>query len=580
MTSKKTNSKNNFLKLLVGLEMALMMVGCQKAPLSSIAINEPTLSPVATSTEESIQTPNPTPDALVSATLQESKHNRDEIVPRIFNTLSAESNQATVTFEVSKTTDQSEIDEIYKTMINTIEHILDRFPIKTAEKPEFIVLERDGSGKPLEHPQFYGNLTLIPYSAIESGQILEIIIKGIAYESEPWVAYGLVGIISDDQVEVDLDLIQDTNKLFLTGISYEVEYVTDDDLAASKALAGAFMQYILANYGEDVLMELIENSSSLDVYDALKAWSGETNAYYDLHPKLLFGTYSYSDAPGYFVRVNDGNSNFYFRMDLPATSPLKDPKTIYAFLDRFHRATEKISKFALDSQIGVIDSGFDVYTNSTDYIFRGGMVEGKEIHFGQDGWRLGLEHELIHAMLKSLETSGVGTNEKWLREGLTSLLADKVIFGPEIFEMAGYPEASYYNILRDVKNNVVDDSYFRLSGAYDFYKNAVEYYTKFASLEDENGELNYDVYVDSAAYAWIVYCEGGQISPETAIEPTMSLHRIPLIYEVYASYVNFLIGQKGIHIADLVHYYQTEIPKELTEYTGEWLDYIRGNWEE
>jgi hypothetical protein len=183
-------------------------------------------------------------------------------------------------------------------------------------------------------------------------------------------------------------------------------------------------------------------------------------------------------------------------------------------------------------------------------------------------------------MLKTLETSGVGMNEKWLSEGLTSLFTDKVIFGPEIFEMAGYPEVSYYNILRDVKDNVVDDSYFRLSGAFDFYKNAVGYYTKFASLEEENGELNYDVYVDSAAYAWIVYCEKGQISPETAIEPTISLHRIPLIYEVYASYVNFLIEQKGILIADLVHYYQTEIPKELTEYTGEWLDYIRGNWEE
>ena len=572
----RNHSMSTFIKLIVGLEMALMIASCQGLPLISSTINAPTNSPVATSTEEAKPTTDPTPEVIVSATLQESRHNRDEIVPRIFNTLSAESNVAKITFEVTKTTDRSEIDEAYQSIITMIEQVLDHFPIKTAEKPEFIVLERDGSGKPLEHPQFYGNLTLIPYSAIESGQILEIIIKGIAYESEPWVAYGLVGIISDDQVEVDLDLIQDTNKLFLTGISYEAEYVTDDDLAASKALAGSFTQYILANYGEDVLMELIENSSTLDVYDAVKAWSGETNAYFDLHPEVLFGTYSYSDAPGYFVRVYDGTSNFYFRMDLPATSPLKDPKTIYAFLDRFHRATEKISKFALDSQIGVIDSGFDVYTNSTDYAFRGGMVEGMEIHFGQDGWRLGLEHELIHAMLG---TRGVGTNEKWLREGLTSLLADKVIFGPEIFEMAGYPEASYYNILRDVKNNVVDDSYFRLSGAYDFYKNAVEYYTKFASLEDENGELNYDVYVDSAAYAWIVYCEEGQISPETAIEPTISLHRIPLIYEVYASYVNFLIGQKGILIADLVHYYQTEIPKELTEYTDEWLDYIRNNWE-
>jgi hypothetical protein len=512
----------------------------------------------------------------MSVGLQESKHNRDEVLPRIFSTLTAETSQAIITFEVGKTTDQSDIGEIYDSMVKTIEKVLERFPIKTAEKPEFFILERDGSGKLLEHPQYYGKRTLIPYSAIENGQLLEILVKGIAYESEPWVAYGLAGLLSGDQVEVDLSLIQDTDKLFLTGISYEAEYVTDDDLAASKALADDLTQYILVNYGENALMELIENSSSLDVYGTVKAWSGKTNAYYDLHPDVLFGTYSYSDTPGYAVRINDGDSNFYFRMDAQEFSPIKDPGTIYSFLDRYHNATEKISNFALDNQIDVISSGFNIYTNSTDYTFRGGMVEGMEIHFGQDGWRLTLEHELIHAMLGS---RGSGTNEKWLREGLTSLFADKVIFGPEIFEMAGYPEVSYYNILRDVKDNVVDDSYFRLSGAFDFYKNAVGYYTKFASLEEENGELNYDVYVDSAAYAWIVYCEEGQISPETAIKPTIPLHRVPMIYEVYASYVNFLIEQKGILIADLVHYYQTEIPKELTEHTGEWLDYIRGNWE-
>ena len=577
MSTKTNNRKMTYIRFLAIFEIVLMLASCQGYSINSPIITDQTLSPAITSTEEPPETLDPTNVATMSVGLQESKHNRDEILPRIFSTLTAETSRAIITFEVGKTTDQSKIVEMYEAMVKLNEQVLERFPIKTTEKPEFFVLERDGSGKLLEHPQYYGKRTLIPYSAIENGQLLEIVMKGIAYESEPWVAYGLVSILSEDQVEVDLGLIQDANKLFLTGISYEAEYVTDDDLAASKALARAFMQYILANYGEDVLMELIENSSTLDVYDALKAWSGTTNSYFDLHPEVLFGTYSYSDTPGYAVRINDGDSNYYFRMDAQEFSPIKDPGTIYAFLDRYHRATEKISNFALDNQIDVISSGFNIYTNSTDYTFRGGMVEGMEIHFGQDGWRLTLEHELIHAMLGS---RGSGTNEKWLREGLTSLFADKVIFGPEIFEMAGYPEVSYYNILRDVKDNVVDDSYFRLSGAFDFYKNAVGYYTKFASLEEENGELNYDVYVDSAAYAWIVYCEERQISPETAIKPTIPLHRVPMIYEVYASYVNFLIEQKGILITDLVHYYQTEIPKELTEYTGEWLDYIRGNWEE
>ena len=576
MISNKTRRRVTILRLIIVIGILLLTTTCQKSPENHSATNESSPSLAATSTEEAKQTTGSTSDVNVSGTLQESRHNRDNIVPRIFNVLTSETNQAKVTFEVNKSTDRFKINEIHGTILNMVEQVLDRFPIKTAEKPDFLVLEKDGSGKLLEQPQFYGKLTLIPYGAIENGQLLEIVVKALAYESEPWVAYGLAGILSGVQVEVDLGLIQDTDKLFLTGISYEEEYVSDDDLAASKALAGAFMRYILADYGEVVLMELIENSSSLDVYDALKAWSGETNAYFDLHPGVLYSTYSYSDAPGYFVRVNDGNSNFYFRMDLPATSPLKNPRTIYAFLDRFHRAIEKVSKFALDNQIDVIDSGFHVYTNSTDYTFRSGMVEGMKIQFGQDGWRIGLEHEVIHAMLG---TRGVGTNEKWLREGLTSLLADKVIFGPEIYEMAGYTESSYYNILRDVKNNVVDDSYFRLSGTFDFYKNAVGYYTKIASLEEENGELNYDVYVDSAAYAWLVYCDEGQISPETAIIPTISLHRVSLIYEVYASYVNFLIEQKGIPIADLVYYYQTEMPKELTEYTSEWLEYIRGNWE-
>ena len=164
----RNHSMSTFIKLIVGLEMALMIASCQGLPLISSTINAPTNSPVATSTEEAKPTTDPTPEVIVSATLQESRHNRDEIVPRIFNTLSAESNVAKITFEVTKTTDRSEIDEAYQSIITMIEQVLDHFPIKTAEKPEFIVLERDGSGKPLEHPQFYGNLTLIPYSAIES----------------------------------------------------------------------------------------------------------------------------------------------------------------------------------------------------------------------------------------------------------------------------------------------------------------------------------------------------------------------------------------------------------------------------
>lgn len=187
MISNKTRRRVTILRLIIVIGILLLTTTCQKSPENHSATNESSPSPAATSTEEAKQTTGSTSDVNVSGTLQESRHNRDNIVPRIFNVLTSETNQAKVTFEVNKSTDRFKINEIHGTILNMVEQVLDRFPIKTAEKPEFLVLEKDGSGKLLEQPQFYGKLSLIPYGAIENGQLLEIVVKALAYESEPWV---------------------------------------------------------------------------------------------------------------------------------------------------------------------------------------------------------------------------------------------------------------------------------------------------------------------------------------------------------------------------------------------------------
>jgi hypothetical protein len=151
---KLSNINVVFFRLLVVLGIVLILASCQEYSIEIPIINDQTLSPTVTSTEKPPETLAPTNVATMSVGLQESKHNRDEVLPRIFSTLTAETSQASITFEVGKTTDQSDIGEIYDSMVKTIEKVLERFPIKTAEKPEFFILERDGSGKLLEHPQF------------------------------------------------------------------------------------------------------------------------------------------------------------------------------------------------------------------------------------------------------------------------------------------------------------------------------------------------------------------------------------------------------------------------------------------
>ncbi len=545
--------------LLVAAVLTVGIVSCEMAEPSL----EETSEPVETLPAREIEIPTE-PAALV-----EKRFDRDETMPRLFDSLTAEDTLAIYTFELTNDYDAAKIGSLYAEVFDLVTDVMKQYPISTAEKPEFMFVEKDGAGKLFDKPIFYGNRTVIAYSAVEAGDLQQILVKGLAYESEPWVAYGLAGMLAGETgEEADLSLLADEEKLYLSGLSFKEPYVSAEEREESIRLATAFLNRIVETEGQEEVMKLIDGSSTLDVYKAYQDWGGVDNPVFAASPELLFGRYSYQATPGYDVMIKDGSSNFYFRIAEDQPAELDTASIIYAFLERFHNAVETIGAFGRDHGLVVKDAGFNVFTSPIGFQkYQTGYVDGDNVIFTHAGWKHYTEMVMIPAVLGMAE-------DNWLTPGLTELLIYKEIYGPEIYEITGFPEYSELETLKQVRDKKLDKTDFRTELGYETYLEIERYYSQRASLDD--ADFNYDIFFDGAASAWLEYAKKNNIDPNAAIPPVNAINEHPFRWEIFASYANYLMNQKGYSLNELLGYLQIgELPVELTSYVDEWLEYIR-----
>ena len=116
--------------------------------------------------------------------------------------------------------------------------------------------------------------------------------KGLAYESEPWVAYGLAGMLAKQVRRLIFPLLADEEKLYLSGLSFEEPYVSAEEREEAIKLATSFLNKIVETEGQEEVMKLIDGSSTLDVYKAYQDWGGIDNPVFAASPEVLFGRYS------------------------------------------------------------------------------------------------------------------------------------------------------------------------------------------------------------------------------------------------------------------------------------------------
>ncbi len=544
--------------LLVAAVLTIGVVSCEMVE----PIQEETSAPVETVPAREIVIPTE------KVTLVEARFDRDETMPRLFDSLTAEDTLAIYTFELTDDHDAAKIESLYAEVFDQVIGVMKQYPIATAEKPEFMFVEKDGAGRLIDKPYFYGKRTVIPYSAVEGGGLQQILVKGLAYESEPWVAYGLAGMLAGETGEADLSLLADEEKLYLSGLSFEEPYVSAEEREEAIKLATAFLNKIVETEGQEEVMKLIDGSSTLDVYKAYQDWGGVDNPVFAASPDLLFCRYSYQATPDYDVMIKDGSSNFYFRIAEDQPAELDTASIIYAFLERFHNAVERIGAFGRDHGLVVRDSGYNVFTSPIGFQkYQTGYVDGNNVIFTHAGWNLYTERVMIQAVLGMAE-------DNWLTPGLTELLTFKEIYGPEIYEITGFPEYSELETLKQVRDKKLDKTDFRSELGYETYLEIERYYSQRASLDD--AEFNYNIFFDGAASAWLEYAKKNNIDVNAAIPPVNAINEHPFRGEIFASYANYLMNQKGYSLKELLGYSQTgELSEEMISYVDEWLEYIR-----
>ncbi len=73
--------------------------------------------------------------------------------------------------------------------------------------------------------------------------------------------------------------MEDAENLYLTGLSFELPYVTEAERDNAIVLAGSFVHYIVEKYGEEAISPLFNGSSTLDIYAMIQDWSGTSNSF-------------------------------------------------------------------------------------------------------------------------------------------------------------------------------------------------------------------------------------------------------------------------------------------------------------
>jgi hypothetical protein len=494
-------------------------------------------------------------------------HSRDEMMPRQFNMVSAENEYAIFILEVSPKITEEDIGSDLELLAQETDLIGNQFEIANPEKPTFMVLDFDADGKLLTEIQYMGKATVLPFEAFSTGAYKEAAVKGLTYQSEPWLSYGLAGYVSGDVPSISTEKMNDIEKLYLSGCSFCMELCGDTEVEASKALATSFVSYLKKTYGLHEINALLRGESSLDINREIQTWSGVKNDYYVNHPDILNGKYPYEDDRfGDILLVLEGLSIHIDFNDNAEIRYLTTPGEVYSYLDnRIFGALdvilEKRSELMQDDAQQINKIKVDIYIDENCETTSETNIVNSTIHLRGSGIVFNPEHELIHLVM-------VNGSKAWLSEGLTQLLQE-TLFYRKTYSLDGQRDQQY-DVIREMYLGEFDWKD-RPEALKQFVENLIKYYTAYQSLDEPDGKLNTLVYCDASAYAWLK-----EYSQADAVQKIINGNVTEKNnYLVYISYINYLMESGKYTLPELLKLDKEQtLPKELESYMPAWMEKI------
>lgn len=491
-------------------------------------------------------------------------HPRDEMMPRQFNMVSAENEYAVFILEISLKKGEEDIRPYLELLAQETDLIGNQFEIANPEKPTFMVLDYDADGKLLTEIQYMGKVTVLPFEALTTAAYKEAVVKGLTYQSEPWLSFGLAGYVSGDVPAISMENMSNTEKLYLSGLSFCKELCGNEEVETSKALAASFVTYLAKTYGIHEINALLREDSSLDINREVQTWSGVKNDFYTHHPDILNGKYPYQDERDILLVSKELSIHIDFN-DNAENRYLTSPGAVYSYLDdRIFGALsvilEKRSEFVQDdSQIDGIKG--DIYIDENTETRSMTDSANNTIHLRGSGIVFNPEHELIHLAM-------VNGSKAWLCEGLTQLLQE-TLFERKTYSLDGQVDGQYESIRKMYLGEF--DWTDRPESLRLFFEEVLKYYTAYESLEEPDGKLNTLVYCDASAYACLREYQQPDVIQWVIEGDSTGINT----YYVYVSYINYLMESGKYTLPELLKLDKEQtIPKELESYLPAWMEEI------
>jgi hypothetical protein len=129
-----------------------------------------------------------------SVKLQEGRHNRDEILPRVFNVWTAETEAAQYQVESTTLTYMDAV-ELIALVENDVRQILDYSGFSPDPKPIVIIVDSDTFGKPLGASYMSGNTAVMSSPLILQNEHFAALASAVLCTADQWVGQGVCELL-------------------------------------------------------------------------------------------------------------------------------------------------------------------------------------------------------------------------------------------------------------------------------------------------------------------------------------------------------------------------------------------------
>lgn len=208
---------------------------------------------------------------------KQAKHNRDENSQRIFSVYTLDTFYATYEIEITDEVSETTAADLVDIIENDIDIAYKYLEGVTYNKPTIVVANWQlFSPAQLIDCYTIDSMAVVSKDAVYSGDYLASVLSAAYNINQPWVAYGVAGLISES-LSVDIDLKDyyskkdnmETLDLFGCRFYKNIEgYKKQPAVNTSVALT----KYIEDNYGACEIISLVNNSNALNMIEAKNNW--------------------------------------------------------------------------------------------------------------------------------------------------------------------------------------------------------------------------------------------------------------------------------------------------------------------